>query len=184
MRGLRVKVLAMATMLMAAQVPVRPSDAHAALGRRLVSVMGVDLQMALGVRSIGEQLYRTGQLDAGQRDCLRSVDRAEFTALLQESATRELSESELRAAIDYFESDTGKKDLWIAEYRRSTTRAIELGLRMPDFSPVEYDAMRAFGASPAGVKLLSRSVLTQSDAATDGIVRKTRQLIGDCRNVR
>jgi len=176
------KVLAIAAVLMTAQAPVRPRDAHAALALRLVSAMGVDLQMALGVRSIGEQMYLTGQLDAVQRDCLRNVDRAEFTSLLQESATRELSESELRAALEYFESDTGKKHLWIAEYRRSTARAAELGLRMPDFSPAEYDAMRAFGASPVGVKLLSRAVLTQSDPATDGIVRKTRQLIGECKN--
>src|SRR4026208_1928976 len=94
-------------------------DGNAVLALRLVSVMGVDLQMALGVRSIGEQMYRTGQLDEGERDCLRSVDRAAFTELLQESAARELDESELRAAVAYFESDAGKKDLWIAEYRRS-----------------------------------------------------------------
>lgn len=184
MQGSWVRMLTIAALLVTAQAPVRPSDVHSTLALRLVSAMGLDLQMALGVRSIGEQMYRTGQLDADQRDCLRNVDRTEFTSLLQESATRELSESELRAAIEYFESDTGKKDLWIAEYRRSTARAAELGLRMPDFSPAEYDAMRAFGASPAGVKLLSRAVLTQTDPATDGIVRKTRQLIGECKNAR
>jgi len=181
---IRAQILVIAAVLCVALAPARADDAGAALALRLVSVMGVDLQMAIGVRSIGEQMYRTGQLDAGQRDCLRNVDRAAFTALLQESASRELSLQELRAAIDYFESDAGKKDLWIAEYRRSAARAAELGLRMPDFTPAEYDAMRAFGSSPAGVKLLSRGVLTQSDAATDGIVRKTRQLIGNCRSLR
>ena len=178
------RVLTMTAVLWVAQAPVRANDASASLALRLVSVMGVDLQMALGVRSIGEQMYRTGQLDETQRDCLRGVGRGAFTTLLQETATRELSESELRAAVEYFESDAGRKDLWIAEYRRSHARAAELGLRMPDFTPAEYDAMRAFGASPAGVKLLSWSVLTQSDAATDGIVRKTRQLIGSCRTPR
>ena len=173
-----------AAVLCLAQGPAHANDANAVLALRLVSVMGVDLEMARGVRSIGEQMYRTGQLDVTQRDCLRGVGRGSFTALLQESATRELNESELRAAVRYFESDAGKKDLWIAEYRRSAARAAELGLRMPDFSPAEYDAMRAFGASPAGVKLLSRGVLTQSAPATDGIVRKTRQLIGSCRGGR
>ena len=177
---MRARILSIAAMLCALQVPARANEANAALALRLVSVMGIDLQMAIGVRSIGEQMYRTGQLDETQRDCLRGVDRAAFTGLLQEAATRELSASELRAAVDYFESDAGRKDLWIAEYRRSAARAAELGLRMPDFTPAEYDAMRAFGASPAGVKLLARSVLTQSDSATDGIVRKTRQLIGEC----
>jgi hypothetical protein len=179
MRGRWIGMLASAAALQGA-----PSGAHegnAALALRLVSVMGVDLQMALGVRSIGEHLFRAGQLDAEQRDCLRNVDRAAFTGLLQESASRELDESELRAAVAYFESEAGRKDLWIAEYRRSAARAAELGLRMPDFTPAEYDAMRAFGASPVGVKLLARGVLTQSDIATDGIVRKTRQLIGECR---
>jgi hypothetical protein len=161
--------------------PAWGGEASSALALRLVSAMGVDVQMALGVRSIGEQMYRTGQLGETERDCLRNVDRTAFTALLQESAARELSVAELRAAIDYFESDAGKKDLWIAEFRRSAARAAELRLRMPDFTPAEYDAMRAFGASPAGVKLLSRGVLTQSDTATDGIVRKTRELIGSCR---
>lgn len=179
MNGLRVRMLTVVAALCALQA--RAGDGHAALALRLVSVMGIDLQMALGVRSIGEQMYRTGQLDAGGRDCLRNVDRAEFTGLLQESAARELDESELRAAVEYFESDAGRKDLWIAEFRRSAARATELGLRMPDFTPAEYDAMRAFGATPAGVKLLSRGVLTQTDAATDRIVSKTRQLIGDCR---
>ena len=179
---MRARILTIAAVLCMAQGPARGNDANATLALRLVSVMGIDLQMAVGVRSIGEQMYRTGQLDETQRDCLRSVDRAAFTALLQESAARELSVSELRAAVEYFESDAGKKDLWIAEYRRSAARAAELGLRMPDFTPAEYDAMRAFGASPAGVKLLSRSVLTQSDTATDGIVRKTRQLIGECKS--
>lgn len=184
MKRLSVRVVTIAAVLCAAQAPARANDANASLALRLVSVMGIDLQMARGVRSIGEQMYRTGQLDETQRDCLRGVGRTAFTALLQESATRELNESELRAAIEYFESAAGKKDLWIAEYRRSAARAAELGLRMPDFSPAEYDAMRAFGASPAGVKLLSRSVLTQSAPATDGIVRKTRQLIGSCRGGR
>ena len=174
----RIRVVTIAAVLCVAEA--RANDGSVPLALRLVSLMGTDLQLALGVRSIGEQMYRTGQLDENQRDCLRSVDRAAFTGLLQESATRELSESELRAAIEYFESDAGRKDLWIAEYRRSAARAAELGLRMPDFSPAEYDAMRAFGASPAGVKLLARGVLTQSDAATDDIVQKTRQLIGSC----
>jgi hypothetical protein len=173
-----------AAVLCVAQAPARAIDGNSVLALRLVSVMGVDLQMALSVRSIGEQMYRTGQLDEGERDCLRSVDRGAFTTLLQEAAARELNESELRAAVAYFESDAGKKDLWIAEYRRSRARAAELGLRMPDFGPAEYDAMRAFSASPAGVKLLSRAVLTQSDTATDGIVRKTRQLIGECKAAR
>jgi hypothetical protein len=176
----RVRMPALVIVLCMAQVPARAGEGNAALALRLVSVMGIDLQMALGVRSIGEQMFRTGQLDAGGRDCLRNVDRAAFTALLQESAARELDESELRAAVEYFESDAGRKDLWIAEFRRSAARAAELGLRMPDFTPAEYDAMRAFGASPVGVKLLSRGVLTQTEAATDRIVRKTRQLIGDC----
>lgn len=164
--------------------PGRAQEPNSTLALRLVSVMGVDLQMAAGVRSLGEAMFRTGQLDASQRDCLRNVDRGEFTSLLQESAARELNESELRAAVEYFESEAGKKDLGIAEFRRSAARARELGLRMPDFTPAEYDAMRAFGASPAGVKLLERSVLTQSDSATDGIVRKTRQLIGSCKGGR
>ena len=181
---MRARIVSIAAALCALQATARANDADAALALRLVSVMGIDLQMAVGVRSIGEQMYRTGQLDETGRDCLRGVDRAAFTALLQESATRELSVSELRAAVDYFESVAGRKDLWIAEYRRSAARAAELGLRMPDFTPTEYDEMRAFGASPAGVKLLSRGVLTQSDAATDGIVRKTRQLIGECRSAR
>jgi len=180
--GLRIRMLTIAALLCI--TTARANDANAALALRLVSVMGIDLQMAVGVRSIGEQMYQTGQLDESGRDCLRGVDRAAFTALLQESAARELSASELRAAVDYFESDAGKKDLWIAEYRRSAARAAELGLRMPDFTPAEYDAMRAFGASPAGVKLLARGVLTQSDMATDGIVRKTRQLIGACQGTR
>lgn len=182
MHGFRIRCLAIAALLLV--TPLRAGDAHADLALRLVSVMGIDLQMALGVRSIGEQMYRTGQLDESQRDCLRGVERGAFTGLLRESATRELNEAELRAAIEYFESDAGKKDLWIAEFRRSAARAAELGLRMPDFSPAEYDAMRAFGASPVGVKLLSRGVLTQSDTATDGIVRKTRQLIGSCKSGR
>lgn len=184
MQGFPVRMLMVAAVLCMAQAPARAEDAIATLALRLVSAMGVDLQMARGVRSIGEQMYRTGQLDESQRNCLRSVGRAEFTVLLQESASRELSAQELRAAIDYFESDAGKKDLWIAEYRRSAARAAELGLRMPDFSPSEYDAMRAFGSSPAGVKLLSRGVLTQTDTATDDIVRKTRQLIGHCKGAR
>jgi len=183
LRGLRVS-LPTIVLLCAIQAPARASDAPAALALRLVSAMGIDLQMALGVRSIGEQMYRTGQLDQSQRDCLRGVERGAFTGLLQESATRELNESELRAAIEYFESDAGKKDLGIARYRRSAARAAELGLRMPDFTPAEYDAMRAFGASSAGVKLLERGVLTQSETATDGIVRKTRQLIGYCKGAR
>lgn len=177
---MRARILTIAALLCV--TPALASDANAVLALRLVSVMGIDLQMAAGVRSIGEQMYRTGQLDESQRDCLRGVDREAFTALLQESATRELSTAELRAAVEYFETDAGRKDLWIAEYRRSAARAAELGLRMPDFTPAEYDAMRAFGASPAGVKLLSQGVLTQSDTATDGIVRKTRQLIGECKS--
>jgi hypothetical protein len=183
---LPVRIPTIVLALCLAQAPARGNDADAALALalRLVSVMGVDLQMARGVRSIGVQMYRTGQLDANALDCLRSVDRGAFTALLQETATHELDESELRAAVEYFESDAGRKDLWIAEYRRSAARAAELGLKMPDFTPAEYDAMRAFGASPAGVKLLSKGVLTQSDTATDGIVRKTRQLIGRCRGLR
>jgi hypothetical protein len=183
-RELKAPAMTIAAVLCVALAPARANDSDAALALRLVSVMGVDLQMAIGVRSIGEQMYRTGQLDEIQRDCLRSVGKAAFTELLQEAATRELNESELRAAIHYFESDAGKKDLWIAEYRRSVARAAELGLRMPDFTPAEYDAMRAFGASPVGVKLLSRGVLTQSQPATDGIVRKTRQLIGSCKSGR
>jgi hypothetical protein len=182
--GMRIFLLSVVTVLCVAVTPSRAGDGVGALALRLVSIMGVDLQMARGVRSIGEQMYRNGQLDAGGRDCLRGVARAEFTGLLQESATLELDESELRAAVEYFETDAGRKDLWIAEYRRSAARAAELGLRMPDFTPAEYDAMRAFGASTAGVKLLSRGVLTQSDAATDRIVRKTRQLIGDCKGER
>jgi hypothetical protein len=183
-QGYRSRGVGIAALLCLAQAPTPANEANAALALRLVSVMGIDLQMALGVRSIGEQMYRTGQLDESQRDCLRSVDRAAFTALLQESARRELSEPELRAAIDYFESTTGKKDLGIAEFRRSPARASRLGIRMPDISPSEYDEMRAFGASAAGVKLLSRGVLTQSASATDGIVRKTRQLIGYCKSAR
>jgi hypothetical protein len=176
--------LTIAALLWIAQPLVRGGEGDDALALRLVSVMGVDLQMAAGVRSIGEHMFRSGQLDASQRDCLRGVDRAAFTALLQESAARELSAAELRAAVDYFESDAGRKDLWIAEYRRSAGRADELGLRMPDFTPAEYDAMREFGASPAGIKLLARGVLTQSDTATDGIIRRTRELIGECRDAR
>lgn len=181
---MRIRIALIVAVLCVAQAPVRAGDGNAALALRLVSAMGVDLQMALGVRSIGEQMFRTGQLGATGRDCLRNVGRTAFTALLQESAVRELSVSELRAAIDYFESDAGRKDLWIAQYRRSVARADSVGLRMPDFSPAEYDAMRAFGSSPAGVKLLARGVLTQSDAATDEIVRKTRELIAVCRGGR
>lgn len=184
MRGSGIRMAAIAAVLCLGQAPLRAGDSNGALALRLVSAMGVDLQMALGVRSIGEQMYRTGQLGESGRDCLRHVDRTAFTALLQASAVRELSVPELRAAIDYFESDAGRKDLWIAEYRRAVARA-DLGrLRMPDISPSEHDAMREFGSSPAGVKLLSRGVLTQSDAATDEIVRKTRQLIGACRGER
>jgi len=183
-RNVRIRIALIVAVLCVAQGSARAGDGNAALALRLVSAMGVDLQMALGVRSIGEQMFRTGQLGATGRDCLRNVDRTAFTALLQESAVRELSVSELRAAIDYFESDAGRKDLWIAEYRRSVARADAVGLRMPDFSPAEYDAMRAFGSSSAGVKLLARGVLTQSDAATDEIVRKTRELIGVCRGAR
>ena len=178
---MRVSLRTIAAVLLVGHVPAHAGEANTALALRLVSAMGVDVQMALGVRSIGEQMYRTGQLGETGRDCLRNVDRTAFTALLQQSAARELSVPELRAVIDYFESDAGKKDLWIAEYRRSAARAAELGLRMPDFTPAEFDAMRAFGASPVGVKLLARGVLTQSDTATDDIVRKTRQLIGSCR---
>jgi len=181
---MRIRMLTIVTAVCVAQAPLHAGDGNSALALRLVSIMGIDLQMAHGVRSIGEQMYRTGQLDEDGRNCLRMVDRAAFTGLLQESAARELDESELRAAVEYFESDAGRKDLWIAEYRRSAARAAELGLRMPDFTPAEYDAMRAFGASPVGVKLLSRGVLTQSAAATDRIVRKTRQLIGDCKGER
>jgi hypothetical protein len=169
-------------MLCMGLTPVHAEHPNAALALRLVSAMGVDLQMARGVQSIGEQMFRSGQLDEVQRECLRGVGRGDFTGLLQEAATRELSAPELRAAVDYFESSAGKKDLGIAQFRRFLPRAGELGLRMPDLSPDEYDQMRAFGASPAGVKLLGQGVLTGSTPASDYIVRKTRELIGGCKN--
>jgi hypothetical protein len=174
----RIRTATVIAALALAQVPARADEGNAALALRLVSVMGIDLQMARGIRSIGERMFRTGQLDAAERDCLRNVDRGQFTRLLQDTASRELSGSELLAAVDYFESDAGRKDLGISEYRRS--HAAEAGLRMPDFTPAEHDAMQAFSASPAGVKLLAHGVLTQSQTATDGIVRKTREIIGHC----
>ena len=180
----RVRIPSIAAMLCTGLMPAHAGHPNAALALRLVSAMGVDLQMARGVRSIGEQMFRDGQLDEGQRECLRGVGRGDFTELLQAAATRELSELEMRAAIDYFESPAGKKDLWIAEFRRFSPRAGELGLKMPDLSPDEYDQMRAFGASPAGVKLLAQGVLTGSVPASDHIVRKTRELIGGCKNAR
>jgi hypothetical protein len=163
---------------------VHAKHPNADLALRLVSAMGIDLQMARGVQSIGEQMFRSGQLDVGQRNCMRGVGRADFTELLRDAATRELSEPELRAAIDYFESPAGKKDLWIAEFRRFSAHAGALGLRMPDLSPTEYDQMRTFGASPVGVKLLSQGVLTGSIPASDHIAQRTRELIGGCRNAR
>ena len=60
------RTLIVAAVLCMVQAPARAEDAIAALALRLVSAMGVDLQMARGVRSIGEQMYRTGQLDEGQ----------------------------------------------------------------------------------------------------------------------
>src|SRR5689334_22519404 len=61
---MRVAMLTLPAMLCALHAPSRATDRDGPLALRLVSIMGIDLQMALGVRSIGEQMYRTGQLDA------------------------------------------------------------------------------------------------------------------------
>lgn len=161
---------------------VRAEHPNAVLALRLVSAMGIDEQMALDVHAIGERLFRTGKLDEAGRDCLRGVDRSAFTPLLQQAATRELTGPELLSAVEYFESSAGRKDLRITAFRRFSERASELGLRMPDISPSEHDAMRAFGQTPAGIKLLERGVLVLSSPASEHIARKTRQLIGECRN--
>jgi hypothetical protein len=48
----RVRMPALVIVLCMAQVPARAGEGNGALALRLVSVMGIDLQMALGVRSI------------------------------------------------------------------------------------------------------------------------------------
>ena len=108
--------------------------------------------------------------------CLATMDRAFIEYWLVGIAERELTTAEMEAATAYFRSDTGMRHI---EVIRATLGIGKASLN--DEKPEIRAAMLAFLDTPAGYRLVTRAVLTNTDAVNSIIRWQSREVLGKCR---
>jgi hypothetical protein len=95
-------------------------------------------------------------VDRDQRECLLKID-SEFVVRGLKRLAGELNAEETRAAIAYFGSPIGKQHRELMRAEVGLSRATLL-----DYTPDERVAFIAFLDTPAGYRLVTRSLLTGS----------------------
>ena len=119
---------------------------------------------------------REEKCDADLRECLLKVDRGHLTDMLVNFSIRELTSAEMEAATIYFRSETGER-------HRQVMRK-ELGLSEESLSDQSLEmrtAMLEFLDTPAGYRLVTRALLTNSDEVRWLIGSQAREAFYRCR---
>jgi len=151
------------------------SQESRALAEELIRTMKADDQiLELAEKQILSRC-RSEKCDDELRQCLFKFDRDEFMGTLVYFTARELTPAEMQAAISYFRSEVGDK-------HRQIMRT-ELGLAKPtltDQTPEARAAMLAFLDTPAGYRLVTRALLTNSDKVRDMIRSQARGAFYRC----
>jgi len=140
------------------------SEESRSLAEELIRTMKADDQiLELAEKQILSQC-RYEKCDDELRQCLFKFDRDEFFGILVYFAERELTPVEMQAAITYFRSEVGDKHRQIMRTELGLAKAT-----LNDQTPEARAAMLAFLDTPAGYRLVTRALLTNSE--------KVRQLI-------
>jgi len=108
--------------------------------------------------------------------CLTNLDRTEIISTLVRIARRELTPAEMKAAIAYFQSEVGSRHL---EVIRASKNIGEGSLN--DQKPDTRAAMLAFLDTPAGYRLVTRGMLTNSEEANWLVLRNAGRVLELCR---
>lgn len=140
-------------------------ESRHALAEELVRTMKADEQAAERIEKIIIARCREEQCDDELRLCLFKIDRNELLSDLAYFAERELTPEEMTAATAYFRSDIGEKHRQVMRGEVGLSKAT-----LYDQAPEARAAMLAFLDTPAGYRLVTRALLTNTDKVS-GMIR-------------
>jgi hypothetical protein len=152
------------------------SEESRVLADELVRTMKADDQVIELAEKLILSRCQVEKCDEELRQCLFKFDREEFMGKLVHIAEREFTPAEMKAGITYFRTEIGEK-------HRQVMRA-ELGLAKASLSdqiPEERVAMLAFLDTPAGYRLVTRALLTNSDQVRGMILNLAGRAFDRCR---
>jgi hypothetical protein len=151
-------------------------EARHALAEELVRTMKADEQASQRIERIIIARCREEQCDDELRLCLFKIDHNELMLYLVSFAERELTPEEMKAAIAYFRSEIGEK-------HRQVMRA-EVGLSkatLYDQTSEARAAMLAFLDTPAGYRLVTRALLTNTDKVSGMVLNHAGRAFSRCK---
>lgn len=159
-----------------APTSLQADDSRHALAEELVRTMKADEQAAQRIEKIIVDRCRDEQCDDELRQCLFKLDRNELLSDLTYLAERELTPEEMTVATTYFRSEIGER-------HRQVMRA-EVGLSKATLydQPAEARAaMLAFLDTPAGYRLVTRALLTNTDKVNGMILNQAGRAFRRCK---
>jgi hypothetical protein len=133
---------------------------------RLVSAMREDERMLRSV--LVQKLQRTG-LSEQDRTCLDRLDYPEITDIVASEIGGKLTAAEVRDAIVYFQSSSGRKVV---------KRELGVAGEVP-FTAADQTALKKFQQRPAGRKLL-RDLVLRNAAAMASVMARIDRHLKDC----
>lgn len=160
----------------AAQMSLRASEASGPLAAELIRTMNADIQATELVEKQILDRCRVENCDADLRECLLKIDRNFLMYRLARFAMRELTPEEMAAATTYFRTETGEKHRQVMRKDLGLSKAT-----LSDQTPEVRAAMLAFLDTPAGYRLVTRALLTNSDEVRGMISSQARDAFYRCR---
>ena len=142
----------------------------------LVRAMKVEELVAQLVERDVRWKCQIGKCEIDLKVCLTTMDRAFIEYWLVGIAKRELTTAEMEAATLYFRSDTGMRHIEVIRANLGIGKA-----SLNDEKPEIRAAMLAFLDTPAGYRLVTRAVLTNTDAVNTIIRWQSREVLVKCR---
>lgn len=172
--ALAASLLAHASLSIAADTVVPPAGTEART-TELARISGLAQASSLGLIASARQQGETAEVA-----CLQAAGDAPFIAAMSKLLSAVLEPADVDAAIAFYDSTAGHK---YSEYGRiAGLRAVgaDSGEALPVLSAEEIAAVKAFAASPAGRKLISRDFGARLQGDRDlteagvGLVRQCR----------
>lgn len=156
-------------------VPVQAGNPGGASPEDLIHAMRADEQAArLIERSVRDDCrYQKCKVDLTK--CLMTIDREDLMSSLVSLAKRELTPAEIEAGTTYFRSDIGARHLEFMWATRETGKTY-----LNDQESTVRAAMLAFLDTPAGYRLVTRSLLTNSTEFNRMVRLKSRLVFYEC----
>ena len=141
----------------------------------LIRAMRVDELVAQLVERDVRSECRVRKCAVDLKACLKTINRDEIMMWLVFVVEDELTPAEMKAATAYFRSDVGMRHREVIEATRNVGKA-----SLQDQPPEIRTVMLKFLDTPAGYRLVTRAVLTNTERVDRIIERQASDVLNAC----